>query len=73
MGLGIPPLRIDIMLESNPRTSTILVGGLAVCASEVSRIGDVLASLKTCVYAVCIHIQYITIYIYIYVYIYIYI
>ena len=31
MGLGIPPLRIKIMLESNPLKSTMLVGGLGVC------------------------------------------
>ena len=30
MGLGIPPLRIKIMLESNPLKSTMLVGGLGV-------------------------------------------
>ena len=30
MGLGIPPLNIKIMLESNPLKSTMLVGRLAV-------------------------------------------
>ena len=30
MGLGIPPLRIKIMLESNPLKSTMLVGRLGV-------------------------------------------
>ena len=30
MGLGIPPIKIKIVLESNPLTSTILVGGLGV-------------------------------------------
>ena len=30
MGLGIPPLRIKTMFESNPPKSTMLVGGLAV-------------------------------------------
>ena len=30
MGLGIPPLRIQIMLESNPLKSTMLVGRLGV-------------------------------------------
>ena len=30
MDMIIPPLRIKIMLESNPLKSTILVGGLAV-------------------------------------------
>ena len=30
MGLGIPPLNIKIMLESNPLKSTILVRRLAV-------------------------------------------
>ena len=32
MCLGIPPLRIKMMLESNPLKSTML-GGLGVCAS----------------------------------------
>ena len=32
MGLGIPPLRIKIMLESNPLKSRILVGRLTVYA-----------------------------------------
>ena len=32
MGLGIPPIQIKIMLESNPLKSTMLVGGLAVLA-----------------------------------------
>ena len=31
MGLGIPPIRIKIVLESNPLKPTMLVGGLAVC------------------------------------------
>ena len=31
MGLGIPPLRIKIVLESNPLKSTMLVGRLGVC------------------------------------------
>ena len=30
MGLGIPPLKINIMLESNPPKPTMLVGGLGV-------------------------------------------
>ena len=30
MGLGIPPLRINIMLESSPLKPTMLVGGLGV-------------------------------------------
>ena len=30
MGLGIPPLRIKIVLESNPLKSAMLVGGLGV-------------------------------------------
>ena len=30
MGLGIPPLEIKIVLESNPLKSTMLVGGLGV-------------------------------------------
>ena len=30
MGLGIPPLKIKIMLESNPPNSTMLVGRLGV-------------------------------------------
>ena len=30
MGLGIPPLKIKIVLESNPRKPTMLVGGLGV-------------------------------------------
>ena len=30
MGLGIPPLEIKIMLQSNPPKSTMLVGRLAV-------------------------------------------
>ena len=30
MNLGIPPLRIKIMLESNPPKPTMLVGGLGV-------------------------------------------
>ena len=30
MGLGIPPINIKIMLESNPLTSIMLVGGSAV-------------------------------------------
>ena len=30
MGLGIPPLQIKIMLESNPLKSTMLVGRLGV-------------------------------------------
>ena len=31
MGLGIPPLLSNIMLESNPPKPTMLVGRLAVC------------------------------------------
>ena len=31
MGLGIPSLKIKIVLESNPLKSTMLVGGLGVC------------------------------------------
>ena len=34
MGLGIPPLRIKIMLESNPLKSRILVRGLAISHSD---------------------------------------
>ena len=34
MGLGIPPLRIKITLESNPLKSTMLVGGLAAPRSQ---------------------------------------
>ena len=37
MGLGIPPLNINIMLESNPPESGILVRGLAVMR-EVLRV-----------------------------------
>ena len=35
MGIGIPPIQIKIMLESNPVKSTMLVGGLAVAPLEV--------------------------------------
>ena len=34
MGLGIPPHNINIMLESNPLTSIMLVRGLAIRASS---------------------------------------
>ena len=33
MGLGIPALKIKIVLESNPPKSTMLVGRLAVVVS----------------------------------------
>ena len=33
MGMKVPPLRIDIMLESNPRQSIMLVWRLAVLLS----------------------------------------
>ena len=33
MVLGIPPLRIKILRESNPRRSTMLAGGLAVAST----------------------------------------
>ena len=33
MGLGIPPLKLKMMLESNPMKSRILVRGLAVSGS----------------------------------------
>ena len=36
MGLRIPPLKINIMLESNPLKSTMLVRGLAVAALAVA-------------------------------------
>ena len=35
MGLGIPPLNIKIMLESNPQNSRILVWRLAVASPLV--------------------------------------
>ena len=38
-GLGIPPLTIKITLESNPLTSTMLVGGLGVSPKDSSK-GD---------------------------------
>ena len=35
MGLGSPPLQVNIMLESNPLKSIMLVGRLGVtCAAE---------------------------------------
>ena len=37
MGLGIPPLRSNITLESNPRKSTMFVGGLAVACKPSCR------------------------------------
>ena len=41
MGLGIPPLKTKILLESNPLTSIILVRRLAVLGEE--GLGDRLA------------------------------
>ena len=35
MGLGIPPLRIKIMLESNPLKSTMLIGRLGVVSESM--------------------------------------
>ena len=37
MGLGIPPLRIKMMLESNPLKSTMLVRRLAVHPVSITR------------------------------------
>ena len=34
MGLGIPPLKINMMLESNPLKSTMLVGRLGVLSTS---------------------------------------
>ena len=45
MGLGIPPLRIKIMLKSNPLKSTMLVGGLAVLQTSLSWMMDPRAGL----------------------------
>ena len=39
MRLRIPPLRIKIMLESNPLKSTMSVGGLGVSGFERSTVG----------------------------------
>ena len=39
MGLGIPPLKIKILLESNPLTSRILIRRLAVGAGRPRRPG----------------------------------
>ena len=36
MDVKIPPFRIKIVLESNPRKSTMLVGGLGVSKGEPS-------------------------------------
>ena len=36
MGLGIPPLKIKIVLESNPLKSSMLVGILGVVIGEVT-------------------------------------
>ena len=62
MGLGIPPLRIKIKLESNPLKSTMLVGRLGVrtCQDALAVFRPVRASqqVEGCVY----------IYIYIYIY-----
>ena len=35
MGLGIPPLKINIVLKSNPRKSTMLVGRLGVALAAL--------------------------------------
>ena len=40
MGLGIPPLQIKIMFESNHLKSTMLVGRLGVLAREGSALLD---------------------------------
>ena len=67
--LGIPPLIIQILLESNPLKSIMLVP-----RQTVTGLGYIL-TYKLCNYQ-CIYIYiytYINIYIYIYVYIYIYI
>ena len=39
MDMIIPPLRLKIMLESNPLKSTMLVRRLAVCAVSPCRLG----------------------------------
>ena len=39
MVMRIPPVRIDIILESNPLKSTMLVGGLAVRAGKAADLG----------------------------------
>ena len=59
-GLGIPPLKFKIMLESNPPKSTMIVGRLGVNSSNI----------YIYIYNVC---MYVYIYIYLCVYIYIYI
>ena len=81
MGLGIPPLNIQIMLESNPLKFIILVlvrrlAPLIVGLGRFRRVTSTSASiLRTCIYIyiyIYIHI-YIYIYIHMYIYIYIYI
>ena len=46
MGLGIPPLRLKILLQSNPLKPRILVRRLAVAASVRVRAPSVQAWLK---------------------------
>ena len=40
MGLGIPPIQIKIMLESNPLKSTMLVGGLGVTTADSNHLQE---------------------------------
>ena len=47
MGLGIPPLQIKIMLESNPLKSTMLVGRLAVFATKCAHSNSI--SMTECI------------------------
>ena len=69
MSLGIPPHKIEIMLESNPQKSRILVGRLAVLPSVWGRrlIVDLLEQYIQYIY-IYKHYAYIYIYIYIYAY-----
>ena len=40
MDMRTPPLKINMVLESNPRKSTMLVGRLGVCSSRILRDSD---------------------------------
>ena len=88
MGLGIPPLKFEIMLELNPVKCTMLVGGLAVTCrySEghgLAGHGEADAEervLRICIYIyiyICIYVYNLSLslslYKYVYVYMYIYI
>ena len=62
MGLGIPPLKIKMMLESNPLKSTILVGRLAVChifsvclVMRKRRIVSGFSMCQVCLVCVCLN------------------